>query len=92
MRHGTQLHCFWKKATSCFSIAQGGAADIWKCFDQILQELAALLCVIAGMPTRVLQTYTKLMAKGADSKLFEHGCRGTIPQGSVAFRKGCPWA
>ena len=37
--------------------ATGGAADIFKCFDQIMRPLVYELLRKAGMPTQVLKAY-----------------------------------
>ena len=39
----------------------GGAADIYKCFDQLSMPLIHKILEEAGMPTRVLETYSKYL-------------------------------
>ena len=39
----------------------GGAADIYKCFDQLSRPLIHTILEETGMPTRVLETYSKYL-------------------------------
>ena len=39
----------------------GGAADIFKFFDQILRPLAYMVLRLAGMPTRILSAYQRFL-------------------------------
>ena len=39
----------------------GGACDLYKCFDQIIRELAYEILRIAGMPKQILDAYARFL-------------------------------
>ena len=57
--YNTALLTEWCKAMNLD--LTGGAADIFKCFDQLSRPLIYAIVEIAGMPPRVLETYKNFL-------------------------------
>ena len=76
-------------AKLCGQDAIGGAADLFKCFDQIIRPLLYLIRVCAGFPHRVPRAYIRYhehavlhyIINGAVGQPHRHPCG--IPQGCL---------
>ena len=60
----------------------GGAADIYKCFDQLVRPLIYEILRIGGMPTRIIGTYQKYQ----DGVQVHNSIAGGL---GVAYSKHC---
>ena len=67
------------------------AIDIWKCFDQILPALIQMLCVLGGMPLRVIGPYSRLMKKIQVVNCLSLGA-GKPYRRRCSIPQGCPWS
>ena len=73
----------------------GGAADIYKCFDQLSRPLIYKVLEEAGMPTRVLDAYRKYLEELTIYNTIAGGLRRSIlkaheyPARGPAFDDGC---
>ena len=64
--------------------------DIYKCFDQIVPLLVHTVCLMAGMPARVVLAYRRLMSRIKVVNCLALGV-GLPYKKSCGIPEGCPW-
>ncbi|MDP7068883.1 MAG: reverse transcriptase domain-containing protein, partial [Candidatus Peribacteraceae bacterium] len=69
----------------------GGAADIWRCFDQISRTLLYYLLIMGGFPTRILDAYMKFHSDLSVRNLLAGGY-GQPYNKTCSIPQGCPWS
>ena len=69
----------------------GGAADIYKCFDQVIPELAQYLLMRAGMPHRILGAYMDFH-KELQIRNSLAGTLGEPYKRKCSVPQGCPFS
>ena len=68
-----------------------GLLDIWKCFDQIVPLLIQVLAGLAGMPTKVLWPYARLMGDIQVANALPLGV-GRPYSRPCSIPQGCPFS
>ena len=68
-----------------------GLLDIWKCFDQVIPLIVRVLAGLAGMPTKVLWAYTRLMTQIKVVNVLSMGA-GRPYAKTCSIPQGCPWS
>ena len=69
----------------------GGAADIYKFFDQILRSLVYMLLRIAGMPTCILEAYKRFLEELVTYNIVAGGL-GHGQKRMCGLPQGCPFS